>query len=54
MDLVAFRDSDGRIGLLDEYFAHRRLAFSKPDRNWTRTGGPLGSATSRTNKAGIQ
>jgi hypothetical protein len=27
MDLVAFRDSDGRIGLLDEYFPHRRLAF---------------------------
>jgi phenylpropionate dioxygenase-like ring-hydroxylating dioxygenase large terminal subunit len=26
-DLVAFRDSDGRIGLLDEYCPHRRASL---------------------------
>jgi nitrite reductase/ring-hydroxylating ferredoxin subunit len=26
-DLVAFRDSDGRVGLLDEYCAHRRASL---------------------------
>src|SRR5437016_3339045 len=26
-DLVAFRDSDGRIGLLDEFCAHRRVSL---------------------------
>src|SRR5213596_3497439 len=26
-DLVAFRDSDGRIGLLDEYCPHRRVSL---------------------------
>src|SRR5688500_15872430 len=27
-DLVAFRDSDGRIGLLDEFCPHRRASLS--------------------------
>ncbi len=26
-DLVAFRDTDGRVGLLDEYCAHRRASL---------------------------
>src|SRR5712671_5241953 len=26
-DLVAFRDSDGRIGLIDEFCAHRRVSL---------------------------